>query len=106
MDHNEIVGWVGGGERSSAEPIFSAVFLEDQDQHPRERQRVALTAELIADRAHDVIRIETEGETRTERLLWTVMLGDLISLELAAREGVDPTPVDVIENLKDRLGRP
>ena len=53
-----------------------------------------------------MIRIETEGETRTERLLWTVMLGDLISLELAAREGVDPTPVDVIENLKDRLGRP
>ena len=85
---------------------FSAVFLEDQDQHPRERQRVELTAELIADRAHDVIRIETEGETRTERLLWAVMLGDLISLELAAREGVDPTPVDVIENLKDRLGRP
>jgi glucose/mannose-6-phosphate isomerase len=106
MNHNEIVGWAGGGERPATEPIFSAVFLEDQDQHPRERQRVALTAELIADRAHDVIRIETEGETRTERLLRTVMLGDLISLELAAREGVDPTPVDVIENLKDRLGRP
>jgi len=101
MDHNEIVGWAGGGEGA-----FSAVFLEDQDQHPRERQRVELTSELIADRAHAVIRIETEGETRTERLLWSVMLGDLISLELAAREGVDPTPVDVIENLKDRLGRP
>ena len=101
LDHNEIVGWAGGGQGA-----FTAVFLEDQDQHPRERQRVELTAELIADRAHDVIRIETEGETRTERLLWAVMLGDLISLELAAREGVDPTPVDVIENLKDRLGRP
>ena len=105
MDHNEIVGWVGGGALP-AEPIFSAVFLEDEDQHPRERQRVELTAELIADRAHDVIRIETEGETRTERLLWTVMLGDLLSLELAARDGADPTPVAVIENLKDRLGRP
>ncbi len=101
MDHNEIVGWAGGGEGT-----FSAVFLEDQDQHPRERERVELTAELIADRAHSVVRIETEGETRTERLLWAVMLGDLISLELAALEGVDPTPVDVIENLKDRLGRP
>lgn len=101
MDHNEIVGWAGGEEGA-----YSAVFLEDQDQHPRERQRVELTSELIDAQAHDVIRIETEGETRTERLLWSVMLGDLISLELAAREGVDPTPVDVIENLKDRLGRP
>ena len=39
-------------------------------------------------------------------LLWAVMLGDLLSLELAAREETDPTPVAVIENLKDRLGRP
>ena len=101
MDHNEIVGWVGAPTGG-----YTALFLEDSDQHPRERQRVELTAELIADRAHDVIRLETEGETRTERLLWAVMLGDLLSLELAAREGVDPTPVEVIENLKDRLGRP
>jgi glucose/mannose-6-phosphate isomerase len=101
MDHNEIVGW----ERA-AEGSYTAVFLEDCDQHPRERQRVELTAELIADAAHDVIRIETIGETRTERLLWAVMLGDLLSLELAARGGADPTPVEVIESLKDRLGRP
>lgn len=101
MDHNEIVGWAGGPAAT-----YSAIFLEDSDQHPRERQRFELTAELIAERAHDVIRLETEGETRTERLLWAVMLGDLLSLELAAREGVDPTPVAVIEDLKDRLGRP
>ncbi|GIK76939.1 MAG: bifunctional phosphoglucose/phosphomannose isomerase [Acidobacteria bacterium] len=101
LDHNEIVGWEGAGEDA-----FSAVFLEDQDQHPRERRRVELTAELIAGHAHDVVRVETRGETRTERLLWAVMLGDLVSLELAAREGVDPTPVAVIEDLKDRLGRP
>jgi glucose/mannose-6-phosphate isomerase len=101
MDHNEIVGWEGGAGRD-----HSAVFLEDRDQHPRERERVGLTAELVGAGAHEVIRLETEGETRTERLLWAVMLGDLLSLELAARGGVDPTPVTVIESLKDRLGRP
>ena len=53
-----------------------------------------------------MVNQETEGQTRTERLLWAVMLGDLLSLELAARAGVDPTPVTVIESLKDRLGRP
>jgi glucose/mannose-6-phosphate isomerase len=101
MDHNEIVGWEG-----AASGAFSAVLLEDRDQHPRERQRIELTAELVAERARNVIRIETEGETRTERLLWAVMLGDLLSLELAALAEVDPTPVRVIESLKDRLGRP
>jgi glucose/mannose-6-phosphate isomerase len=100
LDHNEIVGWAG------ADAAYSAIFLEDEDQPPREHQRAELTAELIAPNAKSVIRLHTEGETRTERLLWAVMLGDLLSLELAARGGVDPTPVAVIERLKDQLGRP
>ncbi len=101
MDHNEIVGWEGGPEGG-----YSPIMLLDDDQHPRERQRFELTAELVGPKAASVVNIETEGETRTERLLWAVMLGDLLSLELAARRGADPTPVDVIESLKDRLGRP
>jgi glucose/mannose-6-phosphate isomerase len=103
LDHNEIVGWEGaaaGGAR------MSAVLLEDRDQHPRERQRIDVTAGLIEPHAAQVARVETEGESRTERLLWAVMLGDLLSLHLAARRGVDPTPVAVLERLKDELGRP
>jgi glucose/mannose-6-phosphate isomerase len=102
LDHNEIVAW-GDADGPGA---FSAVFLEDRDQHPRERERAALTAKLIEPRAGAVITVETEGETRTERLLWAVMLGDLVSLQLAALRGVDPTPVEMIERLKDELGRP
>ena len=33
------------------------------------------------------------------------MLGDLVSLALAAKRGVDPSPVAVIENLKAELGK-
>jgi glucose/mannose-6-phosphate isomerase len=104
-DHNEIVGWDGASGQGSGTP-FSAVFLEDRDQHPRVRQRVELTAKLVEPHAQRVTRIESVGETRTERLLWTVMLGDLVSLCVAASRGVDPTPVAVIERLKDELGRP
>ena len=102
MDHNEIVGWAEG---SGAERC-SAIFLTDRDQHPRERERIELTAELIAPAAAGVHMIETEGDARTERMLWATLLGDLVSLVLAARRGVDPSPVPVIEELKDRLGRP
>ena len=102
LDHNEIAGWDGAGEGVA----MSAVMLTDPDQHPRERQRFELTASLIEPGASHVASVETVGESRTERLLWAVMLGDLLSLHLAARRGVDPTPVDVIERLKDELGRP
>lgn len=104
LDHNEIVGWEGASRDGHGS--FSAVFLTDRDQHPRVRQRFELTAELIEPHAAEVITVETEGETRTERLLWTVALGDLVSLGLAGLREVDPGPVEVIEQLKDRLGRP
>ena len=33
------------------------------------------------------------------------MLGDLVSLALAAKRGIDPSPVPVIESLKEELGK-
>jgi glucose/mannose-6-phosphate isomerase len=97
-DHNELVGWTG-----DAAAALGAIFLADSDQHPRERHRIDLTAKLAAERGGAVDIVETEGETRSERLLGAVMLGDLLSLDLAARNGVDPTRVEVIERLKDEL---
>ena len=99
-DHNELQGWSGAAGR------FAAIFLGDRDQHPRERKRFDLTAKAIEPNAAAVIRLETEGETRTDRLLHTVMLGDLLSIELANARGVDPLPVDAIEAFKRELGRP
>ena len=101
VDHNEIAGWEGAKDGA-----LSCVMLTDRDQHPRARRRFELTAGLIEPHAAHVATIETEGESRTERLLWAVMLGDLVSLELARLRGVDPMPVELIERLKDDLGRP
>jgi glucose/mannose-6-phosphate isomerase len=102
LDHNEIVGWDGDGKAGSC----AAIFLLDSDQHPRQRERAELTAKLIEPRAAAVVTVETEGETRIERLLSAVWLGDLVSLHLAARAGVDPGPIEVIDRLKDELGDP
>jgi glucose/mannose-6-phosphate isomerase len=85
---------------------FAAIFLEDRDQHPRERRRFELTARAVEPHAAAVLRVETEGETRTERVLHAVMLGDLVSLELAQAVGVDPVPVEAIERFKSELGSP
>jgi glucose/mannose-6-phosphate isomerase len=99
-DHNEIEGWAG------AERRFAAIFLEDRDQHPRERKRLELTATAVEPYASSVITLETEGETRTERVLHTVMVGDLLAIELATARGVDPAAVDVLEGFKREMGRP
>ena len=99
-DHNEIEGWSGADGR------FAAIFLEDSDQHPRERRRFELTAKAIEPHAAAVTSIETVGETRTERVLHAVMLGDLLAIEMANARGVDPMAVDVLEGFKQEMGRP
>jgi glucose/mannose-6-phosphate isomerase len=98
-DHNEICGW---SPVAAAGPM-SAVFLEDCDQHPRERQRFELTAGLIEAEGATVVRLETAGATRAERLLWATLLGDLVSMELASLRGVDPGSIVAIDKLKEGM---
>lgn len=98
-DHNEIMGWGGVPEGAR----LAAVFLADRDQGERQRERIDLTASLVGPHAASTLVIETEGNTRTERLLWTVMLGDIVSLHLALHRGVDPEPIGLIDELKSKL---
>jgi glucose/mannose-6-phosphate isomerase len=101
LDHNEIMGWAGAEELGR----FSAVFLDDCDLHPRIHQRIELTRGLIAADAAATYRVESVGESRMERLVSLVLLGDLVSLYLAVLRGVDPSPVEMIERLKGELAR-
>jgi glucose/mannose-6-phosphate isomerase len=101
LDHNEIVGWQGAKDLGR----FSAVFLDDSDLHPRIRQRIELTRGLIEAEATATYRVESIGESSTERLISLVLLGDLVSLYLAVLRGVDPTPVTMIDRLKNALAR-
>jgi glucose/mannose-6-phosphate isomerase len=52
------------------------------------------------------LRVEARGESRLERVLSLVLLGDLVSVYLATLDGVDPTPVEPIERFKVALAKP
>src|ERR1700754_2391624 len=99
-NHNELLGWSG----SAGDERPAAIFLEDRDQHPRVGRRFELTAKAIEPNAAAVVRVETAGETRIERLMWAVMLGDLISLEVARQRGVDAATIEPIERFKEEMG--
>jgi len=101
LDHNELAGWEGTGELGR----FSAVFLDDHDLHPRVRTRIELTRELVSEHAVAAERVATIGETRVERLVSLVLLGDLVSLYLAALDGVDPGPIEPIGRLKAEMAK-
>jgi glucose/mannose-6-phosphate isomerase len=99
LDHNEVVGWPAARDLGP----FAAVFLEDPGAHPRNALRVELTAEQAAAGAAVVERVAARGETRTERLVSLVLLGDLVSLYLAVLRGEDPVAIPPIDALKAAL---
>jgi glucose/mannose-6-phosphate isomerase len=101
LDHNEIAGWEGARDLGR----FSAVFLDDSDAHPRVKERMDLTERLIAGNAVASFRPETRGQTAIERVISLVLLGDLVSIYLAALRGVDPGPVTLIDELKAALAQ-
>jgi glucose/mannose-6-phosphate isomerase len=98
-DHNEICGWTQGRR---AAPM-AGVFLEDPDQHPRVHRRIEMTAAVAERAGAPVLRASAQGETRLERVLSLVLLGDLVSVYLAVLDGQDPGPVDELVRFKADL---
>jgi glucose/mannose-6-phosphate isomerase len=101
LDHNELAGWEGAQDVGR----FSAIFLDDSDAHPRVKARMDLTESTIAGNAASCFRLETRGQTSIERVVSLVLLGDLVSIYLAALRGVDPGPVNAIDELKEQLAK-
>lgn len=99
-DHNSLVGL---DHPEWQDEQVHAVFLTGACDHPRERLRVGLTAELLGAAGIGHSEIGLAGATRLEVGLAGIALGDLVSVYLGLLYGVDPTPVAVLSELKARL---
>jgi len=100
LNHNEIVGWEYPARDMER---FRIVYLTDAKLHPQNRKRMDVTAELLENYVGGIRRYASSGECRLARLLSSINLGDYLSLYLAVLNGIDPSPVERIENLKQQL---
>ena len=98
-NHNQICAWERGRD---AAPL-AGVFLCDPDQHPRVQRHVQLAAGQLERVGAPAVTVDTRGESRLERVLSAVLLGDLVSVYMAALAGVDPTPTPALTRLKSEL---
>ena len=101
LDHNEIMGFESGPPAVLS--TMQVVVLRDRDDHAQIQKRFDATRELVEDSVGGWHEVETEGDSRLSRTLSLVQYGDWASLWLAYRKGVDPTPVETIQQLKKTL---
>ncbi len=103
LDHNEVVGWEAfpglGRDR------LRVVWLHDAEDHPRIAARARITAELIDGLVGIAGSVSSAGTGVLARVFSLTIVGDLVSEALAQRAGVDPMPVDIITELKNRLAQ-
>lgn len=100
--HNEIVGYELSGELA---PGLLRVFLRTAHDHPRVALRMETLKEVLRRRGLEFLEATGEGQGRLAQALSLLYLGDWVSAYLALLNGVDPTPVRPIAELKERLAR-
>ena len=100
MNHNELVGWKALGEQMAE---MQVVFLRDRGDHRRIRTRMDITKEILASHTAHITEIWSEGRSLLARMFSLICLGDWTSFYLAILHGEDPTPIAVIDYLKNEL---
>jgi glucose/mannose-6-phosphate isomerase len=102
LNHNEIIGWEGASRIGVGR--WATLILEDGAERDRMRLRAEVTERLIGG-ATAVRRVRASGPTLLARMLSLALLGDFVSLYLAALNGEDPFVIRSIDAIKDALSR-
>ncbi|MFQ5604965.1 MAG: bifunctional phosphoglucose/phosphomannose isomerase [bacterium] len=100
LNHNEIMGW---GPLTEINRHFQVVYLKDREYHPQNQKRMAITKEILEKHTPPVLEVESRGESLLARIFSLIYLGDMVSVYLAALNKVDPTPIENIALLKQKI---
>ncbi|MDP2725959.1 MAG: bifunctional phosphoglucose/phosphomannose isomerase [Dehalococcoidia bacterium] len=100
LNHNAVVGY--DLPRNLAERIL-VVLLHSDLLHPRIKRRYRITQEIMERKGISFQVVPSEGNTLLGHMMSSVIIADHVSYYLALLNGVDPSPVEVISFLKERL---
>jgi glucose/mannose-6-phosphate isomerase len=99
--HNEVAGW--GQHGDATRQLITLVNLRHNAEHPQVARRFDLVVDVLREVVADVIEVHASGDGELAQLLDLVLIGDFVSLHMAGREGIDPGPIPVLDEIKLRL---
>ncbi len=99
MNHNEINGF------ENSQGKFHLILLHNPSDHPRIQKRMKLTADIAKRKGINVDIINIRGKDILHKVFSNILLANWTSYWLALEYKIDPTPVKVIEELKQKLKR-
>lgn len=100
-NHNEFIGW----SQQPTEKPYAVVELRSNLEHPRVQKRFEVSERLLSGMRPIPLVVNAEGDNLLEQLLWTILFGDFVSIYLALLNGINPSPVDLVEKLKAEMAK-
>ncbi|MFQ6101240.1 MAG: bifunctional phosphoglucose/phosphomannose isomerase [Anaerolineae bacterium] len=100
LNHNAVVGF---GIPQAVRDQTVVLMLRSTLDHPRVQVRWEATRELLLREGVATETLQGRGESQLAHMLSLIHFGDYVSFYLAMLNGVDPTPVETIAFLKQRL---
>ena len=100
---NQSVGVPGTTLEASSGFPQRLVLLADPAEHPQVARRREASAELAAARGIRVTELAMTGDHPLQRFASVVPLIDYATVYLGIATGVDPTPIEIIQELKERI---
>lgn len=99
FNHNEFLGWT----KQPVDKPYAVIDIRSNFEHERIQKRFEISERLLSGMRPAPEIVVPEGETLLKQLFWTIVLGDFASLYLALLNNLNPTPVVLIEKLKQAL---
>lgn len=99
FSHNEFIGWTS----HPVEKPFAVFDIVSDFEHPQILKRFKVSDKLLSGRRPQSTVVNLKGDSVVKQMLWGSILADFVSIYLAILNGVDPTPVALIEKMKKEL---
>jgi glucose/mannose-6-phosphate isomerase len=99
FNHNEFMGW-------TSHPIdkpYKVIDLRSSLDHPQTQKRFEISDQMLSGKRPAAHVVQLQGNNVLEQTLWGVAFGDFVTLYVGLLNGVNPTPVKLIEEFKKRL---
>lgn len=100
MNHNEIIGWESHQQKQLHTKV---IYLLDETYHPQIKKRFQIVSEFIKKSDVEIISMESNENDFKVRIMDLIFLVDWISFYLGVIRGFDPSEIEYINLLKDRL---
>jgi glucose/mannose-6-phosphate isomerase len=101
FNHNEFIGWTS----HPVDKPYAVVEIRSNLEHERVQKRFTVSERLLSGMRPAPEVIKPQGETLIQQLLWASNFGDFTTLYLALLNGLNPTPVELVERLKVDLDK-